>query len=336
MTKMRKTLSTYAKPLSALLMIFTLLSSAHASNPLPSWNDGESKQAIVAFVNKVTREGSEDFVPAPERIATFDNDGTLWSEQPMYFQFIYVIERIKKLAPQHPAWKEQEPFASVLKGDMQQALAGGEKALLEMVMATHAGLTAEEFSKSVKEWLSTARHPKTVKRYTAMVYQPMLELLDYLRANDFKIFIVSGGGIDFVRVFSEEVYGIPPERVVGSSNKAKYEVRDGKPVIVKLPEIDLIDDKAGKPVGIHRHIGSRPILAIGNSDGDFEMLEWTTTGDGPRLGMILHHTDADREWAYDRDSHIGKLDRGLNESSGRNWNLIDMKKEWKNIYPSAD
>ena len=336
MTKMRKTLSTYAKPLSALLMIFTLLSSAHASNPLPSWNDGESKQAIVAFVNKVTREGSEDFVPAPERIATFDNDGTLWSEQPMYFQFIYVIERIKKLAPQHPAWKEQEPFASVLKGDMQQALAGGEKALLEMVMATHAGLTAEEFSKSVKEWLSTARHPKTGKRYTAMVYQPMLELLDYLRANDFKIFIVSGGGIDFVRVFSEEVYGIPPERVVGSSIKAKYEVRDGKPVIVKLPEIDLIDDKAGKPVGIHRYIGSRPILAIGNSDGDFEMLEWTTTGDGPRLGMILHHTDADREWAYDRDSHIGKLDRGLNESSGRNWNLIDMKKEWKNIYPSAD
>jgi hypothetical protein len=254
----------------------------------------------------------------------------------LYFQFIYVIERIKELAPQHPAWKEQEPFASVLRGNMEKALAGGEKALLEMVMATHAGLTAEEFSKSVNEWLSTARHPKTGKLYTAMVYQPMLELLDYLRANDFKIFIVSGGGIDFVRVFSEKIYGIPPERVVGSSIKAKYEVRNGTPVIVKLPEIDFIDDKEGKPVGIHRYIGSRPLLAIGNSDGDFEMLEWTTSGDGPRLGMILHHTDADREWAYDRDSHIGKLDRGLDEATERNWILIDMTKEWKEIYPSTD
>ena len=333
---MKNILSTYSRTLPGLLVIFALFSNAHASDPLASWNDGESKQALLSFVNKVTREGGEDFVPVPERIATFDNDGTLWSEQPMYFQFIYVIERIRELAPQHPEWKEQEPFASVLKGNMKSALAGGEKALLEMVMATHAGLTAEEFSNSVKQWLSTARHPKTGKLYTAMVYQPMLELLDYLRANDFKIFIVSGGGIDFVRVFSEEVYGIPPERVVGSSIKAKYEVRDGKPVIVKLPEIDLIDDKAGKPVGIHRYIGSRPLLAIGNSDGDFEMIEWTTSGDGPRLGMILHHTDADREWAYDRSSHIGKLDRGLDEAAERNWILIDMTKEWKQIYPSAD
>jgi phosphoglycolate phosphatase-like HAD superfamily hydrolase len=336
MTKISKALSTYARPLLGLLITFTLLSTAHASDPLPSWNDGASKQALVAFVSQVTREGSDDFVPAPERIATFDNDGTLWSEQPIYFQLIYVVERIKELVPQHPEWKEQEPFASVLKGNMEKALAGGEKALLEMVMATHAGMTAEEFSNSVSDWLSSARHPGTGELYTAMVYQPMLELLDYLRANDFKIFIVSGGGIDFVRVFSEEIYGIPPERVVGSSIDAKYEIRDGKPVIVKLPEIDFIDDKAGKPVGIHRYIGNRPILAVGNSDGDFQMLEWTTAGDGARLGMILHHTDAEREWAYDRKSHIGKLDRGLDEAAGRNWILIDMEKEWKQIYPSAD
>jgi len=336
MTKISKALSTNASPLLSLLITFTLLSTAHASDPLPSWNDGASKQALVAFVSQVTREGSDDFVPAPERIATFDNDGTLWSEQPIYFQLIYVVERIKELVPQHPEWKEQEPFASVLKGNIEKALAGGEKALLEMVMATHAGMTAEEFSNSVSDWLSSARHPGTGELYTAMVYQPMLELLDYLRANDFKIFIVSGGGIDFVRVFSEEIYGIPPERVVGSSIDAKYEIRDGKPVIVKLPEIDFIDDKAGKPVGIHRYIGNRPILAVGNSDGDFQMLEWTTAGDGARLGMILHHTDAEREWAYDRKSHIGKLDRGLDEAAGRNWILIDMEKEWKQIYPSAD
>ena len=335
-TKMKRILPTCAKPLVALVMTFTFLSHAHASDPLPSWNEGESKKAIIEFVTKVTTDGSQDYIAEPKRIATVDNDGTLWSEQPMYFQFIYALERIRELAPKHPEWKEQEPFASVLKGDMETALAGGEKALLEMVMATHAGMTTEEFSKSVSNWLSTARHPKTGKAYTSMVYQPMLELLDYLRANDFKVFIVSGGGIDFVRVFSEEIYDIPPERVVGSSIDAKYEIRDGKPVIVKLPEIDLIDDKAGKPVGIHRYIGQRPVLAIGNSDGDFQMLEWTTAGDGPRLGMILHHTDADREWAYDRSSHIGKLDRGLDEAAERNWKLIDMKKDWKQIYPSGD
>ena len=328
-----------SRPFSGLItsLLFCLfITNVHASDPLPSWQEGESKKAIIEFVTKVTNEGSQDYIAESKRIATFDNDGTLWSEQPMYFQFIYVLERIRELAPQHPEWKEQEPFASVLKGDMESALAGGEKALLEMVMATHAGMTAEEFSKSVSDWLSTARHPKTGKAYTAMVYQPMLELLDYLRANDFKVFIVSGGGIDFVRVFSEEIYGIPPERVVGSSIDANYEIRDGKPVIVKLPEIDLIDDKAGKPVGIHRYIGRRPILAVGNSDGDFQMLEWTTAGDETRLGIILHHTDADREWAYDRDSHIGKLDRGLDEAPERKWKLIDMKKDWKQIYPSGD
>jgi phosphoglycolate phosphatase-like HAD superfamily hydrolase len=321
--------------ITSLLFCLILTNVVHASDPLPSWNNGDSKESLIDFVDRVTEIGGDDFVAPGKRIATFDNDGTLWSEKPMYYQFIYVLERIKELAPDHPEWKEQEPFASVLKGDFETALGGGETALAEMVMATHAGMTVDEFSKSVSDWLSTARHPKTGKLYTSMVFQPMLELLDYLRANDFKVFIVSGGGIDFLRVFSEKVYGIPPERVVGSSIDAKYEIRDGKPVIVKLPEIDLIDDKAGKPVGIQKYIGRKPIMAVGNSDGDFEMLEWTTAGDGLRLGVIVHHTDADREWAYDRDSHVGKLDKGLDQAAERNWKLIDMKKDWKQIYPSG-
>jgi phosphoglycolate phosphatase-like HAD superfamily hydrolase len=308
---------------------------ARASDPLPSWNDGDSKQAITAFVETVTTSDSPDFVPPSHRIAVFDNDGTLWSEQPLYFQVIYTFDRIQELAPQHPEWNEQEPFASALKGDIPSALSGGVKALLEMIMATHAGLTAEEFAQAVSDWLATARHPESGKPFTAMVYQPMLELLDYLRANDFKVFIVSGGGIDFLRVFAEDVYGIPPEYVIGSSIKAKYEVRDGEPVIVKLPEIDLIDDKAGKPVGIHRYIGRRPILAAGNSDGDFQMLEWTTSGDGARLGLIVRHDDAEREWAYDRDSHIGRLDRGLDEGPGRGWKIVSMKDDWNTVYPAA-
>jgi phosphoglycolate phosphatase-like HAD superfamily hydrolase len=284
-------------------------------------------------VEKVTREGSPDFVPPSERIAVFDNDGCLWSEQPLYFQAIFIFDRIKALAPQHPEWKEKEPFSSVLKGDTKAALAGGEHALLEMAMATHAGMTTEEFEKSVTDWLATARHPQTGKLYTEMVYQPMLELLQYLRANGFKTFIVSGGGIDFLRPWAEEVYGIPPEQIVGSSIKAKYEPRDGKPVIIKLPELDFIDDKAGKPVGIHRHIGRRPIFAAGNSDGDFEMLEWTTSGPGPRFGMIVHHDDAGREFAYDRESHVGKLARGLDEAPARGWQLVSMKNDWKAIFP---
>jgi phosphoglycolate phosphatase-like HAD superfamily hydrolase len=291
------------------------------------------KAAITAFVEKVTREGSPDFVPPSERIAVFDNDGCLWSEQPLYFQAIFIFDRIKQLAPQHPEWKEKEPFSSVLKGDTKAALAGGEHALLEMAMATHAGMTTEEFEKSVTDWLATARHPQTGKLYTEMVYQPMLELLQYLRANGFKTFIVSGGGIDFLRPWAEKVYGIPPEQIVGSSIKAKYEPRDGKPVIIKLPELDFIDDKAGKPVGIHRHIGRRPIFAAGNSDGDFEMLEWTTAGPGPRFGMIVHHDDAGREFAYDRESHVGKLARGLDEAPARGWQLVSMKNDWKAIFP---
>ena len=307
---------------------------ARAADPLPSWNDTAPKQAIVAFVEKVTREGSPDFVPPAERIAVFDNDGCLWAEQPMYFQAIFIFDRIKALAPQHPEWKDKEPFASVLKGDVKAALAGGEKALLEMAMATHAGMTTEEFEKIVNDWITTAKHPKTGKLYTEMVYQPMLEVLTYLRANGFKTFIVSGGGIEFMRPWAERVYGIPPEQVIGSSIKTKYEVRDGKPVIVRLPELNFIDDKAGKPVGIQQHIGRRPVIAVGNSDGDFEMLEWTTAGNGPRFGLIVHHTDADREWAYDRESHIGRLAHGLDEGPNRGWTIVSMKDDWKTIFPA--
>ena len=307
--------------------------AAAQNDPLPSWNDTAPKQAIISFVEKVTKEDSADFVPVPERIATFDNDGTLWSEQPMYFQAFYVFAKIKEMAPQHPEWTVTEPFASILKGDMKTALAGGEKALVALVMATHSGMTTEEFEKSVSEWIATAKHPKTGKPFTGMVYQPMLELLAYLRANHFKTFIVSGGGIEFMRPWAEKTYGIPPEQVVGSSGGLKYEVRDGTPVILKMPELVLNDDKEGKPVGIQRHIGRRPILAFGNSDGDFQMLEWTTSGKGARLGLIVHHTDADREFAYDRESHIGKLDKGLDAAKDKGWIVTDMKADWKTIYP---
>jgi hypothetical protein len=312
----------------------TLLATAsYAADPLPSWNDTAPKKAVVAFVEKVTKEGSPDFVPPAERIATFDNDGCLWAEQPMYFQAIFIFDRIKQLAPQHPEWKDKEPFASVLKGDVESALAGGERALLEMAMATHAVMTTEEFEKIVTDWLATAKHPKTGRPYTEMVYQPMLELLAYLRANGFKTFIVSGGGIEFMRPWTERVYGIPPEQVVGSSIRTKYEVRDGQPVIVRLPEINFIDDKAGKPVGIQQHIGRRPIFAASNSDGDFQMLEWTTSGKGARFALLVHHTDAEREWAYDRESHIGKLARGLDEGPKRGWTIVNVKDDWKAIFP---
>ena len=302
---------------------------------MPSWNDGAAKKSIMAFVERVTADGTPDFVPVAERIATFDNDGTLWSEQPMYFQAFFVFDRIKVLAPKHPEWKDKEPYASVLRGDVKAALAGGEHALLEMVMATHAGLTTEEFEHIVKDWIATAKHPVTGRLYTEMVYQPMLELLAYLRANGFKTYIVSGGGIEFMRPWTERVYGIPPEQVIGSSIRTKFELCDGRPVLVRLPEINFIDDKAGKPVGIQQHIGRRPIAAFGNSDGDFEMLDWTTSGNGPRFGLIVHHTDADREWAYDRKSHVGKLDKGLNEAASKGWTIVSMKDDWTTIYSAA-
>jgi phosphoserine phosphatase len=322
--------------LLAAALVYALafsISSAHAAEPLPSWSDSAAKQSVIAFVAKVTKEGAPDFVPPAERIATFDNDGCLWAEQPMYFQALFVFDRIRALSALHPEWKTQEPFASVLKGDMNAALAGGEKALLEMVMATHAGMTTEEFEQIVKDWVATAKHPKTGKLYTEMVYQPMLELLAYLRANGFKTFIVSGGGIEFMRPWVEKVYGIPPEQVIGSSIKTKFELRDGKPVLVRLPEINFIDDKEGKPVGIQQHIGRRPIAAFGNSDGDLQMLQWTTAGSGSRLGLLVHHTDAGREWAYDRNSHIGKLDKALDEAQARSWAVVDMKKDWKTVFP---
>ncbi len=297
-------------------MLFLIASGALAGDPLPSWNDGPARQSIVEFVGKVTTTGSPDFVPPAERIAVFDNDGTLWAEQPMYFQAFFAFDRVKALAPQHPEWTTQEPFASVLKGDLKSALAGGEHALLEMVMATHAGMTTEEFEQIVSDWIATARHPQTGRLYTEMVYQPMLELLAYLRANGFKTFIVSGGGIEFMRPWAERVYGIPPEQVIGSSIKTKFEMRDGRPVLVRLPEIDFIDDKDGKPVGIQSHIGRRPLAAFGNSDGDLQMLQWTAAGDGARFCLYVHHDDAAREWAYDRQSSVGRLDKGLDEAHG--------------------
>lgn len=311
-----------------------------AADALPSWNDNSTKRAIVDFVDRVTTPGSKNFVPKNERIAVFDNDGTLWAEQPMYFQLLFALDRVKTLAPKHPEWKGKEPFASLLKGDGKAALAGGEPAIAQIVMATHAGMTTAEFEQIVRDWITTAKHPKTGRLYTEMVYQPMLELLAYLRANGFKTFIVSGGGIEFMRPWVQKVYGIPPEQVVGSSIKTRFEFRDGKPVLVRLAELNFIDDKEGKPVGINQHIGRRPIFAAGNSDGDLQMLQYTTIARGKgdtatRFGLIVHHTDSDREWAYDRESPIGKLDKALDEAPKRGWMVIDMKQDWKTIHPPA-
>jgi hypothetical protein len=304
-----------------------------APDPLPSWNDTATRQAIVKFVTDVTTEGAASFVPPAERIAVFDNDGTLWSEQPMYVQLAFILDRVKALAPDHPEWKTKQPFKGVLEGDMAAVAAAGERGLLEMAMATHAGMTTEEFETIASDWIASARHPKYDRPYTEYVYQPMLELLAYLRHNGFKTFIVSGGGIEFMRPWTEQVYGIPPEQVVGSSIKTKYELRDDGPVLLRLPELDFIDDKAGKPVGIHSHIGRRPILAAGNSDGDKEMLEYTTIGRTPGLGLIVHHTDGERETAYDRDSHFGRLDQALDDAPSRGWVVVDMKRDWKQVFP---
>ena len=308
---------------------------AFAQDPLPSWNDTASKKAIVAFVEKVTKEGSPDFVPVPERIAVFDNDGTLWAEQPIYFQLAFALDRVKALAPQHPEWKTKRPFSALLTTPKEENVAVSEAELMDVIVAAHSGMTTGEFEKIVKDWIATAKHPKTGKLYTDMVYQPMLELLAYLRANGFKTFIVSGGGIEFMRPWTERVYGIPPEQVIGSSGKLKFEMRDGGPILMKLPEIDFVDDKEGKPVGIQQHIGRRPIAAFGNSDGDLQMLQWTTAGSGPRLALIVHHTDAQREWAYDRQSQVGKLDKAWDEAIAKGWTVVSMKDDWKTIYPSS-
>jgi len=303
------------------------------NDPLPSWNEGSSKKAMIDFVTKTTNEGGADFVPVADRIACFDNDGTLWSEQPLYFQFFFAIEQIKAMAPQHPEWKDNQPFKAILEGDMKTVMGGGEKALLQILKVSHADMTTEAFSASVKNWIKTAKHPKTGKLYKDMVYQPMLELLAYLRAHEYKTFIVSGGGMDFIRPWAEEVYGIPPYQVIGSSGKVKYEVIDGKPQLVKLPELNFNDDKEGKPVGIHQYIGKRPVFIGGNSDGDYAMLEWATTQTSYKsFGLIVHHTDEVREYAYDRTSSIGKLEKGLDDASKYNWLVVDMKADWKTIY----
>jgi len=303
------------------------------SEALPSWNDGPARQAITEFVERVTDPASPDHVPEPERFAVFDNDGCLWSEQPMYTQLLFAIDRVKAMAAEHPEWATQQPFQAVLEDDREALAAAGEKGLLEILAVTHAGMTTEEFETIASDWIDAARHPTTGRRFTEMVYQPMLELLDYLRDHGFETYIVSGGGVEFMRPWTEPVYGIPPEQVVGSRLAVEYRVRNGEPELVRLPELDFIDDKEGKPVGIHTRLGRRPIAAFGNSDGDFQMLEWTTSGAGARLGVIIHHTDGEREWAYDRDSHVGRLDRGLDEAESRGWVVVDMKEEWRRIFP---
>jgi phosphoglycolate phosphatase-like HAD superfamily hydrolase len=313
-------------------------SARAAEDPLPSWNDGATKTAIVEFVRRTTTEGSPDFVAQPERIAVFDNDGTLWSEQPMYVQLAFALDRVRELAPQHPDWKTTQPFQAVLENDIKALAASGEKGAVELIMATHAGMTTTEFRAIVEKWLATARHPKYKRPYTECIYQPMVELLAYLRAAGFKTFIVSGGGIEFMRPWTEKAYGIPPEQVVGSGIELKYELAGGKdgdelPMLARLPKVAFVDDGPGKPVGIERHIGRRPIAAFGNSDGDYEMLRWTTSGSGARFGLIVHHTDAEREAAYDRDSHFGKLSRGLDDAPKYGWTIMDMKRDWKTVFP---
>ena len=300
--------------------------------PLASWNDGPAKEAIVRFVTEVSTQDAPTFVASSERIAVFDNDGTLWAEQPLYFQLMFVLDRIKAMAPQHPEWQRAEPFKSILAGDMKAALAGGGKAVAELIAATHAGMTTVEFETQVKDWLATARHPRFNRPYTDLVYQPMVELLAYLRANGFKTYIVSGGGIEFMRPWTEQVYGIPPEQVIGSQGRLAFEMRGGAPVLVKLPQIDLVDDRAGKPIGIQKHIGRRPIAAFGNSDGDLEMLQWTMARSGPHFAALVHHTDVEREWNYDRESKIGALDKALDEAQAKGWTVVDMRRDWKKVF----
>ena len=323
----------YKTLLTVLLFVAALSRSATAADPLPSWNDGPAKAAIIQFVDRVTREGSSDFVLPLERIATFDNDGTLWCEQPNYVQVVFAVERLKALAPQHPQWRDEEPYAAMLKANPELPLTGGLKAFEKLLMATHAGMSTADFERIVTDWLATARHPRFRRPYTACIYQPMVEVLTYFRAHGFKTFIVSGGGVEFMRPWTQQAYGIPSEQVVGSTIKTEFKLVDGQPVLMRLPDIDFIDDGPGKPVGIGKFIGRRPIAAFGNSDHDMPMLQWTTITDGPRLGMLVHHTDAQREYAYDRQSHVGQLDKGLDQAAARGWTLIDMRRDWRVIFP---
>ena len=309
---------------------------AARKEPLPSWNGGAVRTSITGFVARVTDKLGPDYVPPRERIATFDNDGTLWAEQPVYFQVQFALDRVRALAPQHPEWRDRQPFKAVLEGDHAALAAAGERGLLEIVAATHAGMSTDALNKTVAEWLKTARHPRFDRLYTEMIYLPMLELLAYLRNNGFKTFIVSGGGVEFMRVFADRVYGVPTEQVIGSSGVVRFEIgADGKPVLIKEPRVEFIDDGPGKPVGINRFIGRQPIFAFGNSDGDQQMLEYTAGGGGARFMGLVHHTDAEREWAYDRHSLVGKLDKALDEANRRGWTVVDMKRDWRTIFPPA-
>lgn len=307
---------------------------AAGTDPLPSWNDGPRKEAILDFVRRVTEPGGKDFVAVDDRIAVFDNDGTLWAEKPVYVQLLFALDRVKELAPQHPEWKTQEPFASILKGDVKTALAGGNDAIAEIVGATHSGMTTADFKALVADWAKTATNPEKHRPYTQLYYPPMVEVLELLRANGFRTFIVSGGGVDFMRVFTPELYGIPPEQVVGSEGKVRFELQDGKPVLMKLPQVSFIDDGPGKPVGIETNLGREPIFAFGNSDGDLQMLQFTCLKPGPRFCGLVHHTDAAREWAYDRASSIGHLDKALDAAEASGWAVVDMKTDWATVFPN--
>jgi haloacid dehalogenase-like hydrolase len=321
----------------AIGIVASLCTSALAqTDPLPSWKDGAVKKSISNFVVRVTTQGGPDFVSAPERIAVFDNDGTLWTEQPYYFQLAFALDRIKAMAPQHPEWKDKQPFKALLEGDKKAFAAAGKDGLLQVMAVTHAGMTIDDFTKAVIGWTETARHPRFNRPYTELVFQPMQELLAYLRASGFKTFIVSGGGVEFMRPWTGRVYGIPPEQVVGSSGVVKFQIgADGKPELLKVARIEFVDDGPGKPVGINRFIGQRPIFAFGNSDGDLQMLQWTMAGSGPRFAGLVHHTDAEREYAYDRESKVGKLDKALDEANAKGWAVVDMKWDWSKIFPDG-
>lgn len=316
----------------AALLLFVAAMSAHAQAPLPSWNDGPSRQAIMTFVESVTREGSSDFVPVEDRIAVFDNDGTLWSEQPLYFQMVFALDQVKVMAPDHPEWAQQQPFKAAIEGDHAALAQAGTEGLLKIVAATHTNMTTDEFSNEVKQWVEQARHPRFKQPYTSLIYAPMRELLHYLRDNGFKTYIVSGGEVEFMRAWAEKVYGIPPEQVIGSTFVTEFQMRDRKPVLVRTPKLDYNDDGPGKPVSINKFIGRQPIFAFGNSDGDLQMLQWTAAGTGKRFAGLVHHTDAKREWAYDRTSKIGRLDKALDEANKQGWVVVDMQQEWKRVY----
>lgn len=321
--------------MKALLTVLFLFTSCvcHAEEILPSWNEGAARDAIIDFVECSTKDGCTKYIEPKDRIAVFDNDGTLWSEQPVYFQLMFAIDRVKEMAKDHPEWKAEQPFQAVLENDLAALKSSGKEGLMKIMAVTHAGMSTDEFAVIVHEWITTAKHPQKNRLYKEMVFQPMLELLQYLRENGFKTYIFSGGGIEFMRVFAEEVYGIPPEQVIGSSIVTKYELHDGVPVLIRQPKIDFIDDKEGKPISINKFLGKRPVAAFGNSDGDLQMLQWTTAGEGSRFGLIVHHTDSEREWAYDRESPIGQLDKAFTEAKAKGWTIVDMKQDWKTIYP---